>query len=114
MMPVDNARAKSLFLAAADLADPAERAAYLVRACGSDPELRARIEALLQANDVVPAAAPDGTGAYTPGGHGAAGVVSDPTPLIGAVIANKYTLVEITGEGGMGSVWRAKQSEPVK
>jgi len=32
----------------------------------------------------------------------------------GAVIADKYTLVEPIGEGGMGSVWRAKQTEPVK
>ncbi len=30
------------------------------------------------------------------------------------VIANKYTLVEPIGEGGMGSVWRARQTEPVR
>ena len=39
-MAVDPARAKSLFLAASDLADPAERAAYLDRECGGDAELR--------------------------------------------------------------------------
>ena len=30
------ARAKSLFLAASDLSDPVERAAYLNRECGGD------------------------------------------------------------------------------
>jgi len=33
---------------------------------------------------------------------------------IGSVIAGRYTLAEVIGEGGMGSVYRASQSEPVK
>jgi len=53
-MAVDPARAKSLFLAASDLADPAELAAYLDRECGGDAELRARVGALLRANDAAP------------------------------------------------------------
>jgi eukaryotic-like serine/threonine-protein kinase len=50
-MAVDSARAKSLFLAASDIGDPAERAAYLERECGNEAELRARVEALLRANE---------------------------------------------------------------
>ena len=62
-MAVDAARAKSLFLAASELADPAERAAYLDRECGSDAELRARVEALLRANDAAPLpGAPEASG----------------------------------------------------
>ena len=54
-MAVDPARAESLFLRASDLADPAERAAYLKRECGDDAELRNRVEALLRANGDSPA-----------------------------------------------------------
>ena len=48
-MAVDAARAKTLFLAASDLSDSAERTAYLDRECGGDAELRQRVEALLAA-----------------------------------------------------------------
>src|SRR5262252_6886141 len=113
-MAVDAARAKSLFLAASDLADPAERAVYLDRECGGDAELQARVEALLQANDAAPLpVAPEAT-VDSAHGQPEAEDDGDPTARVGALLAGKYKLVEVIGEGGMGSVFMAQQTEPVK
>src|SRR5580658_713775 len=37
-----------------------------------------------------------------------------PQEQSGTVLAGKYKLIERIGEGGMGSVWMAQQTEPVK
>jgi len=118
-MALDPARAKSLFLAASDIADPAERAAYLDRECGGEAELRDRVEALLRANEAAPWFDSDAPGVARrrdPVPPRPQSIADDPAPdeQAGALIDGKYTLVEPIGEGGMGSVWRAKQTEPVK
>src|SRR5215831_7887927 len=113
-MAVDPARAKTLFLAASELADPAERAAYLDRECGGDVELRARVEALLRANDAAPLPPAPGATVDSAPGQPETADHGDPTARVGAILAGKYKLIEEIGEGGMGSVYLAQQTEPVK
>ncbi|MGA2257702.1 MAG: protein kinase, partial [Thermoguttaceae bacterium] len=114
-MALDTARAKSLFLAAADIVDPADRATYLDRECGGDAELRARVEELLRANDAVPLPPlPAEDAIRPPGSPDATQDYHDPSARVGQVIAGRYKLLEEIGEGGMGTVFMAQQAAPVK
>jgi serine/threonine protein kinase len=106
-----------VFANALKFATPAERAAYLDEACAGDPQLRADVEALLQAHASdpgfleQPASSLGGT-ADTPFDQRAAGLTPAEGP--GGVLVGRYQLLEAIGEGGMGSVWLAQQQEPIK
>jgi serine/threonine protein kinase/tetratricopeptide (TPR) repeat protein len=98
---------QSIFLQAIGFTAPADRAAYLDEACRGNPGLRAELDALLAAHDRL-------RGAPPPEIHPAATqAVTPETEAAGSAIG-PYKLIEPIGEGGMGTVWMAQQTEPVK
>jgi eukaryotic-like serine/threonine-protein kinase len=120
--------AEAIFFAALEKGTPDERALYVDAACGDDNNLRQRVERLLAAHPQVgsfmeiPAErasrAAEGSAnprdeTWTPSASG-----SDTTPYespgVGSVIAGRYKLQEILGQGGMGSVFMAQQLQPVR
>ena len=96
----------SIFCSAIEIESPDERRALVAQACGDDVDLRNQVERLLHAHfhgrsildaPVQPVA-----------------TVDEPLRATAGTAIGPYKLIEPIGEGGMGSVWMAQQTEPVK
>src|SRR3954466_5458514 len=99
--------AQTIFFAAIAQYAPAQWQTYLNDACGDNVELRVRVEKLL--------AAPGAMGSI----HGQASLATNPTidrPLaeLPGTTIGPYKLLQVIGEGGMGTVYMAEQTEPVE
>ena len=111
--------AEVIFFAAAAL-PTSERAGYLAQVCAGRDDLRQRVEQMLAAQPLVgsflepPARAGEATATPAPNRLPETVDHGDPTARVGAILGGKYKLIEAIGEGGMGSVYLAQQTEPVK
>jgi tetratricopeptide (TPR) repeat protein/serine/threonine protein kinase len=106
----------SIICAAIEITSAEERAAFIERSCGDDPKLRQQVQDLVDAHFRAgsfleqPADGRNVTGPFLPAAGDATGTLSEgPGSRIGP-----YKLLQLLGEGGMGAVWMAEQSEPVR
>src|SRR5580704_1443915 len=100
--------AKGIFLAALDIGDAAERAAFVQRSCSDDAALRQRVEDLLRAYGQSNGPLDKLAAALAP--------TEMPEPIreqVGATIG-PYKLMEQIGEGGFGLVFVAEQQQPIR
>ena len=99
---------EAIYSTALEKQSKADQSAYLDAVCGDDPALRARVEALLEANRQagsflnIPDADPKVT-------------LENPAQIEGpGMRIGRYELLKLIGEGGMGLVYLAEQKEPVR
>ena len=110
-MSVDFKHAQSIFHEAVEKSDPAERARFLDEVCGEDADLRGHLELLLDSHNQ--------SGSFLE-----QGAIVSPTielSVLDEPIAEQpgsqigpYKLLQRIGEGGMGTVYMAEQTEPVE
>jgi serine/threonine protein kinase/tetratricopeptide (TPR) repeat protein len=105
----DLSAVESIFLTALEKGSPAERAVYLDAACGRDTELRRHVERLLNAHE--------NAGEFLQGpdpAQIATGDAPSSDPERPGAVIGPYKLLQAIGEGGMGVVFMAEQSRPVR
>jgi serine/threonine protein kinase len=117
-MPADMKKARELFLHAVGKLPAEQWESYVGEACGGDAELEQQVVRLLKVHREAgsfldrPAAAVGVTGALTP--EPGAEAIAVPHQESAGTVIGPYKLLQQIGEGGMGTVFMAEQTQPVQ
>ena len=110
-------RDRDIFIEVLELGNPSERAALLDEACHEDAELRGRVEQLLAEHErqesFILDSPPTGINGF-PTGQDIAPTIDRPITEGPGTVIGPYKLLQQIGEGGMGVVFMAEQTEPVQ
>jgi eukaryotic-like serine/threonine-protein kinase len=98
----------TIFSGAIEIASGEERAAFVARACGADEELRRRVERLIDAHFQA------GSFLESPIALPATSTGSASPIEVSGIVIGPYKLLQLIGEGGMGTVYMAEQTQPVR
>ena len=106
-MPTDLRKARELFLHAVGKLPPEQWVDYAAEACGGDVDLEQQLGALLQVHQEAGSflAAPV---------FGLGDTLDEPSLARVGTQIGPYKLLQIIGEGGMGVVYMAEQTQPVQ
>jgi WD40 repeat protein/serine/threonine protein kinase len=107
-MALDDTSFDSIICRAIETASSEERAAFIAQACGSDLELRRRVERLVVAHFQA------GSFLEPPPAPATTSVASAPSTDVAGTVIGQYKLLQPIGEGGMGTVYMAEQTQPVR
>src|SRR2546422_5420302 len=99
---------KAIFNVARQIGSPDARAESLRQACGADSGLRERVQDLLRAYEE------QASFLESPAPVGVAPTIAEPASESPGTVIGSYKLLQQIGEGGMGVVWMAEQTQPVQ
>jgi serine/threonine protein kinase len=118
-MPIDRNKARDIFVEAVGKAPPEEWDAFIVGKCGDDVDLQRHVERLLQAyleantRFDAPDAEPRATRHFDPVPPPEPSDLP-PLPERPGTVIGPFKLLQQLGEGGMGTVFMAEQTQPVQ